>query len=69
MCVVIFALTRETCVVAEFYKFEGIYRVPGRQSRLEALRDSYDKGKEVDWWVAGCNGVGLTYTASKRQTN
>jgi hypothetical protein len=23
---------------------EGIYRVPGRQSRLEALRDSYDKG-------------------------
>jgi hypothetical protein len=28
---------------------EGIYRVPGRQSRLEALRDSYDKGKPVDF--------------------
>lgn len=32
----------------EFYKFEGIYRVPGRQSRLEALRESYDKGE----WAA-----------------
>jgi hypothetical protein len=28
---------------------EGIYRVPGRQSRLEALRDSYDKGKPIDF--------------------
>lgn len=28
---------------------EGIYRVPGRQSRLEALRESYDKGKPIEF--------------------
>ncbi len=28
---------------------EGIYRVSGRQSRLEALRESYDKGKPIDF--------------------
>ncbi len=33
---------------ADFLGMEGIYRVPGRQSRLEALRDSYDKGKPID---------------------
>lgn len=27
---------------------EGIYRVPGRQSRLEALRESYDKGRPIE---------------------
>ncbi len=65
----------------EFYKFEGIYRVPGRQSRLEALRESYDKGEcaacvVVSSWTARAHGgrwldafFALTVAGRRRQAH